>query len=351
MISDKIALNKNIKRAFKYALSFIVTILFLYLAFLNVDVRKVIQYTLTASPGWVVVFVCIFLLSHFLRALRWKFILSSVKKDVSVKNLFGALMIGYGVNCVVPRLGEVTRAVLIGKWEGLSRSSMLGTVILERFIDVIFFAIALAISLFLSTRNLLGVFPWLKTTLYITAAGLCLGLIFVFLAIKFKQFFIKWIIKLVGKVSSKGGEMLAGFFDTLLQGFSSLKGWKNYFNTIALSIAIILLYALNSYVGFLMLGFQNYYHVDYGSGWIIMSLSSIAAAIPTPGSTGSYHLLVKSLLTLLFGMSEDKSLAYAFLTHIISYIMFIFTALVIFFAMYKQKDNINESTETNIGKI
>lgn len=349
MTLDKI--NPNITRAFKYVLSFIITALFLYLAFLNVDVSKVIQYTLTAIPGYIALFICIFLLSHFLRALRWKYILSSVKQDVSVKNLFGALMIGYGVNCVVPRLGEVTRAVLVGKWEGLSRSSMFGTVILERVIDTIFFVIALAISFFLSTRNLLGVFPWLKTTMYIATIGICAGLVLVFFAIKYKQMFIKWIIKLAGKISPKGAEFLARFFDTLLQGFSSLKGWKNYCITILLSISIVLLYALNSYVGFLMLGFQNLYLIDYGSGWIIMSLSSIATAIPTPGSTGSYHLLVKSALILLFGMAEDKSLAYAFLTHIISYIMFILTSLFFFFTMYKQKDNLHTTAETNMSKV
>jgi len=48
--------------------------------------------------------------------------LNSVKKDVSIKNLFGALMVGYGVNCVLPRVGEISRAILIGKWEGLSRT-------------------------------------------------------------------------------------------------------------------------------------------------------------------------------------------------------------------------------------
>jgi uncharacterized protein (TIRG00374 family) len=348
LILDKI--NPNIKRALKYALSFIIAALFLFLAFMNVDAGKVIQYTLTAIPGYIILFICIFLLSHFLRALRWKYILSSVKQDVSVKNLFGALMIGYGVNCVVPRLGEVTRAVLVGKWEGLSRSSMFGTVILERVIDTIFFVIALIISFFLSTRNLLGVFPWLKTTMYIASIGICAGLIFVFFAIKFKQLFIEWIIKLAGKFSKKGAEFLARFFDTLLQGFASLKGWKNYCITIFISICIILLYALNSYIGFLMLGFKDLYLVDFGSGWIIMSLSSIATAIPTPGSTGSYHLLVKSALTLLFGMAEDKSLAYAFLTHIISYIMFIFTSLFFFFTMYRQKNNINSPAETNTSK-
>jgi len=71
---------------------------------------------------------------HYLRALRWKYILNSVKPNTSMKNLFGSLMVGYGVNCVTPKLGEVTRAVLIGKWEGLSRSSMFGTVILEELL-------------------------------------------------------------------------------------------------------------------------------------------------------------------------------------------------------------------------
>ena len=116
---------------------------FLYIAFKDVDIEESLDKIASLSIPWLFVFVIVFLLSHFLRAVRWKYILNSVKKETEVKNLFGATMIGYGINCVVPRLGELYRALFLGRWENLSRSSMLGTIIVERVVDIIglFFAV------------------------------------------------------------------------------------------------------------------------------------------------------------------------------------------------------------------
>ncbi len=115
------------------------------------------------------------MLGHYVRALRWKYILYSVKPDVKMWNLFGALMIGYGVNCVTPKLGEVTRAIMIGRYENLSRSSMFGTVIVERVIDIISLGTAVLISAFIWSASLYETFPWLEITLYISALALVCG--------------------------------------------------------------------------------------------------------------------------------------------------------------------------------
>jgi uncharacterized membrane protein YbhN (UPF0104 family) len=93
-------------------------------------------------------------------------------------------------------------------------------------------------------------------------------------------------------------------------------------------------YALTSYVGFLMLDIKD---ANYGMGWVIMSISAIGVVIPTPGATGSYHTLAKSTLVLIYGFSEVISLAYAFLTHIISYLIAIIGALICFFWMNRKK--------------
>ena len=103
-------------------------------------------------------------------------------------------MIGYGVNFVVPRLGEISRAALIGKWEGLSRSSMFGTVIIERVIDVIFLGFTLLLSVYLS-EDLFINFPWLKSTLYITFVLMFIAIFFLYLTIRLKEKFYNIIIK------------------------------------------------------------------------------------------------------------------------------------------------------------
>ena len=201
MTSGKI--HHKYGKSVKYILSVLLSVVFLYFAFQNVNVSDVFYDISRASLFWILVFVVVNLTSHWVRALRWKVILHSVKPDTSVKNLFGAIMVGYGVNCVVPRLGEVSRAVLVGKWEKLSRSSMLGAVIVERVIDIIFLAFAVIVSAFLWSENLYDKFPWLKSSIYLSLILMGIMILFFYLMIRFKEKFYGVLIKLLGKISEK----------------------------------------------------------------------------------------------------------------------------------------------------
>lgn len=331
-----------------YGFSVILAVVFLYFAFYDVNFSDVISIVSGANILWVIIFIIFAFGGHYFRALRWKYILNSVKPDASIKNLFGALMIGYGVNCVTPKLGEVTRAVLLGRWEGLSRSSMFGTVILERIIDIISLGLSVVVAIFLTTENLSDKFPWLITSLYIMAGVIIVSIIFLSLILELKEKFSSLIVKILGKISTKLAERVAYIFRMLAEGFASLKGAKNYFGTVFLTLIIMLLYAFGSYAGLRMLDLQNIQPVTFSMGWVIMSISAIGVIIPTPGSTGSYHTLAKSTLVLIYGFSETIGAAYAFLTHIISYVLFIITALLMFFALNKQKENIIKIVETEI---
>ena len=317
-----------------FVLSAALAAVFIYVAFYNVNFSDVWFHVTKANLFWVIVFAILVLFGHFLRALRWKYILHSVKPDAKLKNLFGSLMVGYGVNSVTPKLGELTRAVLMGRWEGISRSSMFGTVILERVIDIISLAFAILIAVLISSISLYEQFPWLETTLYTSAAIIISVLILIYLSVRFQEKFYAVIIKLFGKISGSVALTVAHIFNMLTEGFNSLKGSRNYLFTIILTVLIMSVYAFTSYIGFLMLGITE---VNFGMGWVIMSISAIGVVIPTPGATGSYHTLAKSTLVLVYGFTEVIALAYAFLTHIISYSIAIVGSIISFFILNKQK--------------
>ena len=151
----------------------------------------------------------------------------------------------------------------------------------------------------------------------------------------------------MGKISSKLAERLGYIFEMLIQGFTSLKGTKNFVLTFITSIIILFIYGLTSYLGFFMLDMQSGNNVTFAMGWIVMSISAIGVVIPTPGATGSYHALAKSTLVLLFGFGETISAAYAFLTHIISYFLFILVALIMYFVLNKQHTSLLNIFKTN----
>jgi glycosyltransferase 2 family protein len=339
------------KRSLSYLFSFLLSIIFLYIAFYNVNFGDVLEVVSHASIFWILILIVSSLLAHYLRAYRWKIILSSVKPDISMNNLFGSLMVGYAVNCVVPRLGEIARAVLIGKWENLSRSSMFGAIILERIIDVLFLCLSIFISALIWSEDLYFKLPWLKTSLYISLFGIVALTIFLFLVIRYKENFYGVLVGLMSKVSEKYAHKTAHIFEMLIQGFKSLKGTKNYVLTFLLSIIIMALYAYTSYIGFFTLGMNSIKPVSYQMAWILMSISGIGVLIPTPNGTGSYHTLIKTALVMLFGFSEVISLSYAFLTHFISYILFIVVGLISFLILNKQHENLLKLVKTEVDEL
>jgi glycosyltransferase 2 family protein len=350
LTSDSKPKKIHLKGVLNFVLSIILAVVLLYVAFHDVNFGEILDIVSHASVFWIVVLSITFLLSHFVRAIRWKIILNSVKKNTSMKNLFGSLMVGYAVNCVIPRLGEITRAVLIGRWEGLSRSSMLGAVIVERVIDIIFLGLSVLISVYIWQEDLYSSFPWLKSTLYLSMIGILLFVLFIYLTIRFKEHFYGIIIRLIGKVSKKAAGKAAYIFEMLTQGFSSLQGTKNYLFTFGLSVVIMLLYALCSYFGFYTLFMENIRPVNFAMAWVLMSISGIGVVIPTPGATGSYHALAKSAL-MLFGFGEVISLSYAFLTHIISYVLFIIIGFLSFIILNKRHESLIKVVETGIDEL
>jgi len=296
---------------------------FLYIAFKGVDFNQVLSILSQLSIGWSFLFILSFFTSHFIRALRWKVIIKSTKPDASLLNLFGATMIGYGVNSVIPRLGELYRGFFAGKWENISRSIVLGTIVVERIIDILALGISVLVSVLIYKGDLYNELLWLKSTVIVGFVGIFLIILVLILLVQLKEKFYSLIIKFVGKISTKFAEKLADVFKMLIDGFSTVKGFNNYLLIILYSILIMLNYGLSAQLGFYVLNLENSFEVSYSMAWIVMTISAFGIIIPTPGGTGTYHFIAISVLVGLFFFTEEAASAYAILTHTVSTVIFI----------------------------
>lgn len=320
-ISDK-SFKQKIKSIFGYSLPILLTFVFLFLAFKDIEFDKFMEHFTNVSWVYLFAFIALFFLSHIIRAYRWKVIISSVKSDVSVLSLFGSTMIGYGVNLAVPRLGEIYRPSFLGQWEGISRTAMFGTIIVERVIDVIFLLVSIVVTIAVYPYDLMTEIPLVKLALTIgtfSILGIVTVLVFV---VKMKEKFYKYIIGFAGKISTRLADKLEYVFEMLIQGFSTIRSKKALGLTIFYSALIMLLYGFNCYVGLYMLRMDQFHEVSLTIGWTVMTISALGIVAPTPGGTGSYHYLSKVSLGL-FGFTENAAVAYAVLTHIISSVLFI----------------------------
>lgn len=287
----------------------------------------------------------LFVLSHFLRSVRWKIMISTLKPDVKVLNTFGAMMIGYGVNCVVPRLGEVYRGLFLGKWEGVSRSSMLGTIILERIIDVIMLLVAVIVSVFVYNGDLFNDVAWLKSTIYISTGAAVVFVAFAILFFLWKTEVSEHFIKNILSFSPKLADKVSYVFHTLMDGVAGLRGTKNWLFTCLLSLVVIIVYALTTYVGLYMFNLYTSQEITFAMAWVISALGSFGVIIPTPGGTGSYHAISIFLLVELYSFNSESAAAYAILTHFISYVVFISCSMFFIFYINQKRRNRGEKSE------
>lgn len=131
----------------KLLVGFALSAFFLWLAFRDANLPQVWAAILTADLRWIIPMIAVTLVSFVLRAWRWQYLLSG--ESVRLGPLFRSTMIGFMGNNVLPaRLGELMRVYAIGNSSGISRSSALASIVLERIFDMgtllILFVIVLA---------------------------------------------------------------------------------------------------------------------------------------------------------------------------------------------------------------
>ena len=345
--------NNHLTKFVGYSLPFLVTILFLYLAFKNIDLKASFGLILHSSITAIFLYIVVYFTSHIARAIRWKYMIKTIKPDVSFFHLFGSIMVGYGVSCVIPRLGELYRGLFLGRWEGVSRSTVPGTIVVERIIDVASFLIAALIGIYLYSGDMLDAVVWLRASLVIGFIIIASATVFLILIILLKERVSNVLVKFCEKFSPKLANRLSSIFDTLVKGLDSIKGAKNIIAILVWSVVIILLYTLNSYVGFYTLGLQNKGEVNFSIAFILMTISSFGVMIPTPGGAGPYHIISIFVLTRLYNFDYETSAAYSILTNFIAYIGFVISTIVIVYIVNKQRERqgLNKETFFSVFKV
>jgi uncharacterized protein (TIRG00374 family) len=274
---------------------------------------KIAQQLREANIFWLSVSLAISVVAFFSRAYRWKLLIEPLGYSPSLKKTFYALMVGYFANLAVPRFGEVTRCGSLNKTESVPFSSLIGTVIIERAVDVISLLICMVLTAIIEF-NRLGAYLTDKifnpmaeklrnaitSPLFIIAVIILIGAI---------VFAIKYLKKKASQ--STGQSRIAHFIRELIKGLKSVGNLKHPGQFVFHSILIWVCYFLSSYAAFYALPNT---HLGPGAALFLLALSGVAMSAPVQGGIGVYHLLVSEGL-MLYGLSHEDGLAFAILAH------------------------------------
>ena len=316
-------MSSKVKNVIKYVIMILATIFLLWLSFNNIQVGEgeskvgfILSVWNDADKMFLFLSAFTAVLSHLIRAERWKLLLNPIGYPINLKHGFLSVMVGYFINLAVPRGGEVSRCYNLYRLNKTPVDVSLGTVVAERVIDLLFLIILIATSFVFEIDNLLkiynseqfqkmsrgdsGEFP------YVLVISAILFILAIFLIVRFLANSRRYLfLRLYSKVR--------GVYFGVKKGVTSI--WKLEKRGLFIFYSVLIWVAYYLMMYFVMMGFAETQNLGLQAALTIFIIGGIAMALPLPGGAGSFHLLVSTGLVLLYGLSEDKSIAFTFIFH------------------------------------
>lgn len=247
-------------------------------------------------------------LSHVLRGLRWRQALEPLGVRPRMGNCINAIFFSYASNFVIPRLGEVSRCGVLAKYDGVSFTKSLGTVVTERLVDGLILGGMICSILLLQTDVFTRFFDRTGTNLheleaFFTSSAFGVMAVCV-LAILVLLFFLIRSLSFFQKVRT--------LFRNLWEGILSLRKVDNLPLFVFLSVAIWGCYFLQFYLPFFC--FASTASLSLPAAFAIFAAGSVAVIVPTPNGAGSWHFAIISMM-LLYGVPDGEAGSFALIVH------------------------------------
>ena len=258
--------------------------------------------------GWIAVSLVFGVFANLFRGWRWKLALEPLGEYPRTSHCVYAIFISYASNLVIPRVGEVTRCGVLSKYDGVSFSKSLGTVVSERMIDTLCVGLITGLVLlsqmpvfatfFAETGTNVGRYAEVLTSGHFYLIILCA------LAILVLGFFLIRNIALFAK--------LKGILQNVWQGVVALKDIKHIPLYIIYTVGIWVCYFLEFYLAFYAFGFSA--HLGVSAGLVMFVVGTLAVIVPTPNGAGPWHFAVMTMM-MLYGVGKEDAGIFALLVH------------------------------------
>jgi glycosyltransferase 2 family protein len=290
--------------------------LFLWLSFRNAPMGKFIDAMKKISIIPVLGAITYQIISIVIRGWRWKILLLPSHPELRKRHAFFATTIGYAVNTVIPRGGEIARAVFLKRFSHTSLAAGLSSVVAERLIDVVTLCLLFASVLPLYQQRLEEIFPGVgKAMLAVSATGL-IGLVVVWIFGSHPKRAADWLRVPLGKIWPTRAENLAKAGEKFFQGFQGLFLKESALRMLFLTAGIWALYFVANWTLTFAFPLSKISSLSLLDAVVITVVVAISFSLPSPGGTGTTHFFVSQLLTTLYGIDPAEALAYATLLHL-----------------------------------
>ena len=275
------------------------------------------------------------ILAQMFRGWRWKQTLDPIEdlspstvKQPSDKKIrarsatcIHAVFISYAASLVIPRIGEFSRCAVLKRYDGVSFSKALGTVVTERAVDTLLVMLYSGIILLIEMSVFGTFFQKTGTSLDHILEGFSLTGWLVTavcgLAVLLLLHMLLKNLSIYNKVKMT--------LDGIWEGVLSLKNVSNLPLYLFFSVGIWVMYFLHYYLTFFCFDFTA--HLGIGCALVSFVVANFAVIVPTPNGAGPWHFALKTML-ILYGVADEHALVFVLIVHAVQ------TMLVIALGIY-----------------
>ena len=327
--------RQRIASVLKITVTLLIVGLSIYFSLWRVDFGELATSFRTANYWYALLILIPIILSHYARAVRWKVILQRIHPEVRTGNLFAGVMIGYFMNNLIPRSGEFIRPWFTDQEEeSTTYSSLLGSIIVERFIDTVALLLLIASILIVDTHLFdgfeeIGVKPDIIQPIVYMA--ILLGVVFIVIApsraglwlAETMSMPLQWMAERFG--IERLARLRSGVLDMfrkLQLGFGAIRSVRQALLVVMHTVFIYALYMFPLYIMFFAFDSGSNPQVSMFAALEIWAVTALGYAIaPTPGAFGVFHVTARIALMKFVSFSEADAVAYATLTHFVNYLV------------------------------
>ncbi len=271
--------------------------------------------------SWIWLSLLLGLLSHVSRAMRWSLMIEPLGRKPRLLNVFLSVMVGYLMNLVVPRMGEISRCGVLSRYERVSFTRLVGTVVTERIIDILLLLLLTLLAVITQFGQILS---FLKNNPEITEKLSSLA---------FSLRVLSGLAVLAGVVfifrkriaRSMLYSRIRSFIQQFGEGLKTIGNMRDKWAFIAHTAFIWLMYYLMLYVAFFAFGFTS--HLSVWAGLTTFILGSYGMVAPVQGGIGAWHFMVIQSL-FVYGIAKSDGAVFAFLAHSTMTAMYIVAGLI-----------------------
>lgn len=268
-----------------------------YNSFSDQQLAQMKGYFVNANYNYVILSLALAVIGYILRAYRWKYTIEHIGYNPNFTLNFLAVSVGYFVNLSIPRSGEVSRALILKKYQNVSFDKAFGTIIAERIIDFFILLLFIATALFVEYSTLknfiLQYIPFEKLIVLIV-----IGIIGMLVSAYF-YFYSKW--KIVLFIKSK----IQGLKEGALSVFKMEDKWPFLIYTFLIWLSYVLMFYATTFA------LKETETISIGTTLVAFVIGSLIIAF-TNGGFGFFPIIIAKIF-FLYGIPLEAGNAFGWI--------------------------------------